>query len=372
MLNRVTGYDPSVILGHLQSNGRVFLLNPYGVVFGAGARVDVGGLVASHAVDRPTATSSPAATAYVGRPAGAGAARRACATTARSRAGRHRRAGRPDRRQHRHDRRHGGRVGLAAANAVLVDVEGDGLIFFQASATRRSNRLDQLGRIQADGGSVELRAAARAAFADTVLNMTGIVQARSIGQQRRPDRASTAAAPASRRLRAARRFAAAAPASAAARHRARARRSCSTRRRASTRPATPAAASIRVGGGFHGTDAGVRNAEQTIVAPGAQLRADAIDARRRRPGRGLVRRGDAVPRQHQRQGGAQGGNGGSAEVSGKAHLDYDGPSTPRRRRARSAACCSTRPTSPSLSRRRRRASFRRPGRPTRRSATRRR
>src|SRR5664279_5284556 len=46
-LNRVTGYDPSVILGQMSSNGRVFLLNPYGVVFGAGARVDVGGLVVS-------------------------------------------------------------------------------------------------------------------------------------------------------------------------------------------------------------------------------------------------------------------------------------------------------------------------------------
>ena len=47
ILNRVTGTDPSSIFGHLESNGRVFLLNPYGVVFGASARVDVGGLMAS-------------------------------------------------------------------------------------------------------------------------------------------------------------------------------------------------------------------------------------------------------------------------------------------------------------------------------------
>ena len=46
-LNRVTGYDPSYILGEMSSNGKIFLVNPYGVVFGAGARVDVGGLVAS-------------------------------------------------------------------------------------------------------------------------------------------------------------------------------------------------------------------------------------------------------------------------------------------------------------------------------------
>ncbi|NBR30086.1 MAG: filamentous hemagglutinin N-terminal domain-containing protein, partial [Betaproteobacteria bacterium] len=47
VLNRVTGVDPSVILGTLQSNGRVFLINPNGMFFGANARVDVAGLVAS-------------------------------------------------------------------------------------------------------------------------------------------------------------------------------------------------------------------------------------------------------------------------------------------------------------------------------------
>ena len=47
VLNRVTGVDPSVFLGQLQSNGRVFIINPNGVVFGAGSQVDVAGLVAS-------------------------------------------------------------------------------------------------------------------------------------------------------------------------------------------------------------------------------------------------------------------------------------------------------------------------------------
>ncbi len=47
VLNRITGQDPSRILGALQSNGKVFLINPNGVVFGSGSRVDVNGLVAS-------------------------------------------------------------------------------------------------------------------------------------------------------------------------------------------------------------------------------------------------------------------------------------------------------------------------------------
>src|SRR5262245_4601367 len=47
VLNRVTGVNPSTILGTLQSNGRVFLINPNGIVFGAGSQVNVAGLVAS-------------------------------------------------------------------------------------------------------------------------------------------------------------------------------------------------------------------------------------------------------------------------------------------------------------------------------------
>jgi filamentous hemagglutinin family protein len=47
ILNRVTSANPSSILGSLQSNGRVFLVNPNGIVFGAGSTVNVAGLVAT-------------------------------------------------------------------------------------------------------------------------------------------------------------------------------------------------------------------------------------------------------------------------------------------------------------------------------------
>ncbi|WP_157768660.1 filamentous hemagglutinin N-terminal domain-containing protein, partial [Burkholderia ambifaria] len=46
-LNQVLGPDATQIMGALKANGRIFIVNPNGVVFGQGASVDVGGLVAS-------------------------------------------------------------------------------------------------------------------------------------------------------------------------------------------------------------------------------------------------------------------------------------------------------------------------------------
>lgn len=46
-LNRVIGNNSSEIFGRMEANGRVFLVNPNGVLFGKSAQVNLGGLVAS-------------------------------------------------------------------------------------------------------------------------------------------------------------------------------------------------------------------------------------------------------------------------------------------------------------------------------------
>ncbi len=48
-LNRVTIIDPTIILGQVQSNGKVFLINPTGTLFDASAIVDVNGVIPSTA-----------------------------------------------------------------------------------------------------------------------------------------------------------------------------------------------------------------------------------------------------------------------------------------------------------------------------------
>lgn len=322
LLNRVTGYDPSSIFGQMQSNGRIFLLNPYGVVFGASARVDVGGLVASSLslstadfmVGRFGLSSSGDANA----PAQRGEVRNDGLINAPG--GTVVLLG-PQVTNNGTIDATGGRVGLAAAQEALVDVEGDGLIFFRTSGTEAGNRLAQLGRIQADGGSVELRAAARGAFADTVLNMGGVVQARGLGQ--RGGQIVIDGGEAGRTNIAGQIDATSAEA--------RGGDVSVTGQRVTLQDGALVDASgatgggtVRIGGGYQGHDTSIRNADVTAVGSGAVLRADATtqgdggtvvvwaDGRTLFAGQASVRAG------------AQGGNGGLVETSGKVDLVLGG------------------------------------------------
>ncbi len=47
VLNRVTGLEVSQLLGHLSSNGQVFLINPAGIVIGPHAHIETNGFLAS-------------------------------------------------------------------------------------------------------------------------------------------------------------------------------------------------------------------------------------------------------------------------------------------------------------------------------------
>lgn len=49
VLNRITDGNPTSILGNINANGKVFLINQSGIVFGAGSSINVGGLLATTA-----------------------------------------------------------------------------------------------------------------------------------------------------------------------------------------------------------------------------------------------------------------------------------------------------------------------------------
>ncbi|HEY1172521.1 MAG TPA: hypothetical protein VGH19_14220 [Verrucomicrobiae bacterium] len=81
---------------------------------------------------------------------------------------------------------------------------------------------------------------------------------------------------------------------------------------------------VKIGGGFQGNDASVVNASKTFVGTGAQILADATTVG---DGGTVIVWSDEVTRfggSISAKGGAQGGNGGFAEVSGKEYLQFTG------------------------------------------------
>jgi len=182
-LNRVSGGDPSVILGNLQANGNVWLVNPNGVLFGPGAKVDVGGLVASTA---DIADKDFLADSYefsIPSPvAGASVINQGTITF-----GEHGLAAlvAP------HVRNDGvivgrlGQVAMAGAAGFTLDLQGDGLLLF-GTPTQVVDGLvadgalvTNTGRIDVDGGQVLITAAAAESIVSEVINAGGIVEARS-------------------------------------------------------------------------------------------------------------------------------------------------------------------------------------------------
>jgi filamentous hemagglutinin family protein len=72
VLNRVLANDPSRIYGTLSSNGRVFLVNPAGIMVGPGGRIDTARVIAPRFIPAPSAPiAAPAPPLAVPPPRGA-------------------------------------------------------------------------------------------------------------------------------------------------------------------------------------------------------------------------------------------------------------------------------------------------------------
>ncbi|MDI1267843.1 MAG: filamentous hemagglutinin N-terminal domain-containing protein [Polaromonas sp.] len=177
-LNRVLGADPSSIMGNLSANGRVFLLNPNGVLFGSGAQVNVGGLVAS------TMSLSDAkfmSGDYSFTDAGNGSVVNQGNITAAD-GGYVALMGKTVSNQGVISARLGS-VALAAGNAVTMDVAGDGLLNVSVAQGAVNALVENGGLIRADGGRVLLTAQAAGNLLQTAVNNTGVIQAQTIGNR---------------------------------------------------------------------------------------------------------------------------------------------------------------------------------------------
>jgi filamentous hemagglutinin family protein len=180
-LNRVTGSDPSQIFGQLNANGRVFLINPNGVLFGSSAQVNVGGLVAStlNISDADflagryqftgTSPATPASVANEGTITAASGGSVALLGGQVSNQGT--------------IRAELGTVALAAGSAFTLDFSGQRLMNVQVDATTLGALVENQHVIQADGGTVIMTAAARDALWSTVVNNTGVIEARTVQNQ---------------------------------------------------------------------------------------------------------------------------------------------------------------------------------------------
>jgi filamentous hemagglutinin family protein len=175
-LNRVLGADPSQIFGRLSANGQVFLTNPNGILFGRGAQVDVGSLLAS---TLSMSTDDFMAGRYVLRGNGTSASivndgtlralpKGYVALIAPSITN----AGTIE--------AHSGVAALTAANAATVDFMADGLVRIRVDEGALDAQIANQGAIRADGGAVLITAKARDSLARAVVNNTGIIEARGV------------------------------------------------------------------------------------------------------------------------------------------------------------------------------------------------
>lgn len=190
-LNRVTGgLGPSNIDGTLNANGRVFIVNRDGILFGPGAVINTSGFLATtndisnadfmagrynfnipgrpdaSIVNHGTITAHNAGFAALVAPG----VRNTGTITATL-----------------------GTVGLASGNSFTLDFYGDRLIALAVGdsigTTVRdvqtgkplSSLVENTGRLSANGGRVELTAAAARQVVDSVINTRGVVEANRIG-----------------------------------------------------------------------------------------------------------------------------------------------------------------------------------------------
>ncbi len=172
ILNRVAS-GPSDIAGKLTSNGRVYLLNPNGVLFSPTARVDVGSLVAAAGVVSDSSFLSGAP-----QIASSGAVTNAGTLTAAD-GGSVVLAGASVGNSGSIVAPHGA-ITLAAGDAIRVNLSDDGLIQAQVTLAAPQSLVANSGLLHSEGGSIGLAASSSAGAPGGLVINSGIVRAGAV------------------------------------------------------------------------------------------------------------------------------------------------------------------------------------------------
>jgi filamentous hemagglutinin family protein len=190
-LNRITGDQVSLILGKMDANGQILLINPNGIIFGKGAQINVGSLIAGTAnITNDNFLAGKLVFDQPGRP-GAGVMNAGSITAAE---------GGLVALIAPHVRNDGliqarlGKVVLGAADTFTLDLYGDGLVNLALNEESLAQLKDaqgqpikelirQTGTIDVGGGqAVLVTAEAAKGMLDSLINMSGTILADSAVQ----------------------------------------------------------------------------------------------------------------------------------------------------------------------------------------------
>ncbi|EBO4461772.1 filamentous hemagglutinin N-terminal domain-containing protein, partial [Salmonella enterica] len=179
-LNRVTGGHESQILGTLKANGQVMLINPAGVMFGKGAKVNTAGMVASTKNISNEDFMAGRYTFSGGSQPGAEIVNQGSLTTTKGgyivlAADRVRNQG--------EIRTPGGRVVLAAADRVTLQLDNTGLTAVSVNGSVVNALAENRGLISATNGQVYLTARGKDMLLNTVVNNSGTVEAKGLSER---------------------------------------------------------------------------------------------------------------------------------------------------------------------------------------------
>ncbi|MGH8316619.1 MAG: YDG domain-containing protein [Steroidobacteraceae bacterium] len=172
-INFINSPTGSEILGHLDANGQVWLINPNGVLFGANARVSVGGLLAS-TLDL---MGDPGTTVRF-RGSGNGSIVNQGTITAAS-------GGYVALLGHQVSNEGTinaqlGTVALGAGNALTLTFSENRLLHLQVDRSTLNDLVANGQLIEANGGRVIMTAGARNSLLASVVNNSGVVQAETV------------------------------------------------------------------------------------------------------------------------------------------------------------------------------------------------